>query len=119
MSMKRKVVAVIDNDPGTLKALTRLLVAHGFIVEPYVSAEAFLEGEAVNDVSCVVLDINLDGMSGVQLRRKLASALPVIFVTASDSPEIHRAAVNAGCVAYLRKPFPSSFLIGALEKVAA
>jgi FixJ family two-component response regulator len=119
--MRRKVVGIVENDPGMLKALERLLSAHGFAVEAYASAEAFLDGATDNDVLCLIVDINLGGMSGIQLRRQLAasgSALPVIFMTAFDSPGTHQEAVDAGCVAYLLKPFPSSLLIGAIDKAA-
>jgi CheY-like chemotaxis protein len=89
---RRKVVGVVDNDPSMLKALERLLTAHGFVVEPYVSAEAFLDGAAEDELTCLVLDIHLGGMSGIQLCRQLSASgckFPVIFVTAFDNPDTH------------------------------
>jgi FixJ family two-component response regulator len=118
---RRKVVGVVEDDPGMLKALERLLTAHGFVVEPYVSAEAFLDDAAMSAMTCLVLDIHLGGMSGIQLRRQLAasgSTLPTIFITAIDNPDTHREAVDAGCVAYLLKPFPASSLISAIDMAA-
>jgi FixJ family two-component response regulator len=118
----RRNVALVDNDPGMLKALQRLLIAHGFDVEPYTSAEAFLSRNTGNEVACLILDINLGGMSGVALRRQLAasgSTLPVIFMTAFDSASTREEAMSAGCVAYLLKPFPASSLIGAIDQAAA
>jgi FixJ family two-component response regulator len=115
---RSKVVGVVDNDAGMLKALERLLTAHGFVVEPYVSAEAFLDGAIEDELTCLVLDIHLGGMSGIQLHRQLSASgwkLPVIFVTAFDNPDTEREAVDAGCVAYLLKPFPASSLIGAIN----
>jgi FixJ family two-component response regulator len=121
VSLKRKVVGVVENDPGMLKALERLLTAHGFVVEPYVSAEAFLAGAIQNEMTCLVLDIDLGGMSGIELRRQLAASgctLPVIFVTAFDSPATRQEAMDVGCVAYLLKPFPSSLLFAAIGKAS-
>jgi FixJ family two-component response regulator len=115
--MRRKVVAVVDNDPSVLKALERLLTAHGFVVESYISGEAFLQRGAQEQLACLVLDIHLDGISGIQLQRHLAasgSALPVIFLTALDSLDTRQDAMDAGCAAFLRKPIAASSLIEAI-----
>jgi hypothetical protein len=74
VSVKPKVIGVVENDPGMLKALERLLTAHGFVVKPYVSAEAFLADAMRNEMTCLVLDIDLGGMSGIELRRQLAAS---------------------------------------------
>jgi FixJ family two-component response regulator len=121
VSVKPKVIGVVENDPGMRKALERLLTAHGFVVKPYVSAEAFLADAMRNEMTCLVLDIDLGGMSGIELRRQLAASgctLPVIFVTAFDNPATRQEAMDAGCVAYLLKPFPSSLLVAAIDKAA-
>ena len=118
--MAQTVVGVVDNDPGMLRAVTRLLTANGFLVQPYVSAEAFLQVVTNNELTCLVVDIHLDGMSGIDLRRRLAAlsrAPPVIFMTAFDNPGTRQEATQAGCAAYLQKPFPSSQLIEAIAAV--
>ena len=121
--MAQTVVGVVDNDPGMLRAVARLLTAHGFLVQPYVSAEAFLKVVTNNAArTCLVVDIHLDGMSGIDLRRHLVAlpgAPPVIFMTAFDNPSTRQEAREAGCVAYLQKPFPSSQLIEAIANAAA
>ena len=121
--MAQTVVGVVDNDPGMLRAVARLLTAHGFLVQPYVSAEAFLKVVTNNAArTCLVVDIHLDGMSGIDLRRHLVAlpgAPPVIFMTAFDNPSTRQEATEAGCVAYLLKPFPSSQLIEAIAYAAA
>jgi FixJ family two-component response regulator len=119
MSIRRKVVAVVDDDPAMLKAIERLLNAKGFDVEVFSSAEAFLDNAATSVAGCLVLDIHLDGMSGIELRRRLAasgSRLPVIFMTAVNEEATRKEAVAAGCIAYLRKPFPAHLLIEAIDK---
>jgi FixJ family two-component response regulator len=122
MPMGRKVVAVIDDDPAMLRAIARLLGAHGFDAEVFESAEAFLRRDAAKEAACLVLDIHLGGMSGIELRRRLTdsgSRLPVIFITAMDDEATRQEAVDAGCVACLRKPFPATQLIGAIEAATA
>ena len=119
MPNRRKVVAVIDDEPTMLKAIERLLNAHGFVTRVFVSAEAFLDGDAQTEASCLILDIHLGGMSGIDLRHRLTesgSPLPIIFMTAVDDEATRREAMDAGCVAYLRKPFPAKLLIGAIDK---
>jgi FixJ family two-component response regulator len=121
MSTRRKLVAVVEDDPDMRKGLQRLLNVHGFDTEVFTSAEAFLAGEAKTQAMCLVLDIHLGGMSGIELRRRLFASdckLPIIFITAVDDEAIEREAMETGCVAYLRKPFPANLLIGAIDKAA-
>ena len=113
-------VTVIDDDPTMLKAIERLLRVKGFDVETFASAEAFLAGNG--RATCLILDIHLGGMSGIELRRRLVasgSEPPTIFITALDDEATHKAATEAGCVAYLRKPFLASLLVGAIDKATA
>ena len=119
MPDRRKLVAVVDDEPSMLKAIERLLNARGFATRVFASAESFLADEARNEVSCLVLDIHLGGMSGLDLQRRLkasGSQLPIVFVTAIDDEAVHQQAMDAGCVAYLRKPFLAHLLISAIEK---
>jgi FixJ family two-component response regulator len=113
------LVAVVEDDPDMRKGLQRLLNVHGFDTEVFTSAEEFLAREAKTEAICLVLDIQLAGMSGIDLRRRLFASdckVPVIFITALDDEAIQREAMETGCVAYLRKPFPANLLIGAIDK---
>ena len=88
-------------------------------METFASAEAFLACGATRPTTCLVLDIKLGGMSGIELRRRLKVSnpnLPVIFITAIDSEATRKEAMEAGCVAYLQKPFLSHALIEAIER---
>jgi FixJ family two-component response regulator len=119
MPHRRKVVAVVDDEPTMLRAIERLLNAHGFVTRAFASAEAFLAGDTQRDASCLVLDIHLGGMSGIELRHRLkasGSELPIIFITAVDDEATHQEAMEAGCVACLRKPFPAEMLLGAIDR---
>jgi FixJ family two-component response regulator len=116
----RHRVIVVDDDPGILRAVQRVLHLHGFETEVFSSAEGFLEGAHLADATCLVLDVHLQHRSGIELRRQLTRSghtLPVIFITAVESETTHKAAMEAGCVAYLHKPFPSDCLIEAIETI--
>jgi len=122
MSLPRPTIFVIDDDPGMLRSIERLLIACGHHVQVFNSAEAFLDNTNPDEAGCLLLDINLGGMSGIELRRRLTfsgKSVPVIFMTAQDSDVIRRAACEAGCSAYLSKPFPAKQLIDAIEKAIA
>lgn len=113
-----QTVAVVEDDPGMLEGLNRLLLAHGFGVERYTSAESFLEGKSEAD--CLLLDVHLGGISGIELQRRLASRgvnLPVIFMTAIENEIARQEAVEVGCVAFLRKPFRAKLLFDAIESI--
>jgi FixJ family two-component response regulator len=113
-------IAVIEDDPSMLQGLIRLLSAHGFRVEKFTSAESFLDDVATCEAKCLIIDIHLGGISGIDLRRQLAASgsdLPVIFMTAIDSEATRQDALDAGCIAYLRKPFLAKLLIDAINSV--
>ena len=118
MLKRRKIVAVVDDDPSMLRATENLLDAHGFANKVFASAEEFLDRGAATQIDCLLLDIHLGGMSGIELRRQLkasGSMLPVIFITALDDEAMRGEALKAGCVACLRKPFQARQLIDAIE----
>jgi FixJ family two-component response regulator len=114
-----RIVAVVEDDPSMRKSIERLLNAHGFPTAVYSSGESFLSRDARIKIGCVVLDIHLDGMSGIELRRWLkqsGSTVSVVFVTAVDDDALELEAFQAGCVAYLHKPFSAASLVGAVNK---
>lgn len=119
--MRMRTIVVIDDNPSMLQGINRLLSAHGFYVLTFASAEAFLVGIAKCEPDCLLLDIHLGGMSGIDLQRRLTALgidLPVIFMTAIDNEASRQQAFDAGCVAYLKKPFLSKLLIDAINGTA-
>jgi FixJ family two-component response regulator len=113
-----RTVAVVDDNSSMLQSLYRLLLAHGFRVHTFASAELFLDEIANCEAECLVLDIHLGGMSGIELQQQLISSgrdIPVIFMTAVDNEIIRKAASGAGCAAYLKKPFLAKLLIDAIN----
>ena len=114
-----KIIAVIDDEPSVLRSLKRLLTSHHYETEVFSSGEAFLKRTKVSDVACIVLDINLDGMSGIELSRRLTergSTVPIIFITALDSPAVRNEAIEAGCAAFLPKPVSGHELVDTIER---
>jgi FixJ family two-component response regulator len=108
------VVVLIDDDAGERKALSRVLRAGGFAAAPYASAEEFLASPPVERPVCLLLDIQLEGMSGLDLQDQLnaeGSTVPVIVITASDDAGARRRAEVSGCIAFLRKPFEGRHLL--------
>jgi FixJ family two-component response regulator len=121
MPIRPKMIAVVDDDASMLTSIERLLGAYGFATKVFASAEEFLDLESMADVDCLLLDINLSGMSGIELARRLTASgckLPVIFMTAFNDEDTRATAQQAGCIAYLHKPFVANLLIGAIEMAA-
>jgi FixJ family two-component response regulator len=110
-------VAVVDDDDSLCRSLRRLLRTAGFQAVTYHSAEAFLADAKRPDFDCVILDILLPGMSGIELRKQLRTegwTIPVIFNTAHDEPEIRGRAIESGCAAYLLKTAPGEAILNAI-----
>lgn len=120
MNSVKPIIAVVENDPAMLKAVERLLRANNYPAEVFASAEQFLARDGFpSEVDCLILDINLDGMSGIDLQEKLlvqGFAPPIIFITGQNDQMTHAIALILGCVDYLKKPFQSHALISAVEK---
>ena len=98
--------------------MENLLDAYGFAAKVFASAEEFRDRGAATHIDCILLDIHLGGMSGIELRRQLLASghtVPVIFMTALDDEAMIAEALKAGGVACLRKPFPAPSLIEALN----
>jgi FixJ family two-component response regulator len=113
------VIHVVDDDDSILRALRRLLDATGFRVKTFSSAEEFLESEHRRRADCLVLDVHLGGLSGLDLQERLATSgvhTPAVIITAHDDLPTRERARRAGAVEYLRKPFDDNSLIAAIHK---
>jgi len=120
MTGARVCVAIVDDDASLCKALARPLSAAGISPVTYQSAEAFLADET-NAPDCLILDIELGGMSGLDLQKTLSALgreIPIIFITAHDEPELAEQAARLGCVAYLRKTDPGRTVLEAVRRAA-
>jgi len=117
-----KRVFVVDDDPGMLRTIERLLRRHGYETVLFEIAEAFENQRDFRDALCVILDINLGGRSGIDSRKRLKEtghAVPVIYMTGNDDPGVRNAALESGCIAYLLEPLSARPLVGALERASA
>ena len=120
--MINPAIAIVDDDLGILKGLKRLLEARGFTTKVFQSGEEFLQSDEVDRTACVILDIHMDGMSGIETRRVLSakgSRVPVIFMTALETEAVRREAIDSGCAAFLSKPFSGRVLIEAIQSAVA
>lgn len=112
------LIGIVDDDASVLRALSRLLGGAGFAVRAFGSAEAFLGLEHPETISCLVLDIQMPGLSGFDLQERLADAglsIPIIFITAHDDA-LTRERARKGAVAYLPKPFDAHSLLKAIAR---
>lgn len=115
-------VAIVDDEEPIRKALKRLLRASGLEAEGYASGAAFLENSAQRRPDCVVLDLHMPGMSGLQLLRQIKSSgerLSIVVITAHDEPETREQCLAAGAKAYLRKPLDERMLLNAISAALA
>ena len=114
-------VAVVDDDESLCRSLGRLLRAAGIQPITYPSAEAFLADKKHPQFDCLVLDIQLGGMSGIDLARRIVAEgghTPIVFITAHDDPEARAEAEAAGCVAYFRKTDSGAEVLEAIRRCA-
>lgn len=112
-------VAVIDDDESLCRSMVRLLRAAALPAITYSSAEAFLADADRPRIDCLLLDIQLGGMSGIELRDRLTvagSATPVIFITAYDDPEVREQATAGACAGYFRKMDAGNAIVGAVRE---
>lgn len=114
-------VAVVDDDDSLCRSLGRLLRAAGLQPVTYSSAEAFLADEKCPRFDCLVLDVQLGGMSGIELGRRLVASgrnVPVIFITALDDPDTRIEAEASGCAAYFSKTDAGADVLAAIRRLA-
>jgi FixJ family two-component response regulator len=119
MAMAPIVVFVVDDDPSVRKSLTRLIAAAGYVVEGFGSAREFLARAPVSGPCCLVLDIRMPGISGLDLQKTLAQAvhrIPVVFITGHGDVPMSVNAMKAGAVDFLTKPFDAEELLDAIQR---
>jgi FixJ family two-component response regulator len=115
---QHRSIVVVEDDAGMSKAIERLLRAAGFQAKSFASAEELLQTAAADEADCLVLDINLPGLSGLELGRRLIAegrARSIIFITGQDDATLRDEAQRLGC-AYFRKPFEGKELLEAIRR---
>jgi FixJ family two-component response regulator len=120
MANARIRVAVVDDDESICRALKRLLHALAFDTEIYASGREFLESFHAFQPDCVILDLHMDGMSGLDLQRhlqRMKTRPPVIIITGHDNPGVRAESLLLGADAFLLKPVDRQLLISAIERL--
>ncbi len=118
MTAERSLVSVIDDDESVRESLPDLLRQFGFAAVAFASAEAFLESPLVGSTRCLVLDVAMPGMSGLDLQQELTRRhceIPIVFITATGDQTIRPRVLALGAVACLSKPFSETALLYALN----
>jgi FixJ family two-component response regulator len=112
--VSKQKISVVDDDESTRRSTKLLIESFGFQAAAFESAERLLESRQLEETSCLVIDLRMPGMNGLQLQSYLAAAgykIPIIFFTAYDDGESRRQAMQAGAVAFLAKPFTDNLLL--------
>lgn len=122
MSAAKTIIAVIDDDELVREALERLLSSLGYQTELYSSAETFIEAAIRSKAACLIIDIMLGDITGIELGRQLFAmgfTFPVIFMTGSDGALVREQAMELGCIAFFQKPFSTHELEAAITEAIA
>jgi FixJ family two-component response regulator len=115
------VVAAVDDDGRVRASIQSVLESAGYEAVVFASAEAFLESGVLRQATCLLADVRLPGMDGLELQRRIRRArpqLPIIFITAHDDEHIRQQALQDGAVDFLVKPFDAAQLLDSIEGVA-
>ena len=119
MAISRKVIAIIDDHPAMREGMAALVASLGYRAEVYSSGEEFIDAAMKSEAGCLLVDIELGDITGVELVRHLSAmglTFPVIFMTGSRDATVKKQATEFGCVAYLLKPFPTDQLLEAISE---
>jgi FixJ family two-component response regulator len=115
---KGPVVSVVDDDESVRQAIEGLLRSAGLQVAAFASAEEFLRSRHLQTAACLILDLQMPGMGGLELQKRLAQAghrIPVVILTAHGDDHARTNALRAGAVAFMPKPFDGEVLLRAVE----
>jgi len=114
------LVSIVDDDVSVRRSTRRLLLCSGLRAEAFASAQDFLQSGRVGETACLLLDMRMPGMDGLELQRRLAETgwlIPIVFLSARASEEEERRALRAGAANFLRKPASKEALLHAIRSV--
>ena len=120
LGVRKNLISLVDDDESIRRTTTLLIESFGFHAAAFESAESFLKSDQLHTTACLIVDIQMPGMNGLQLLSHLAAAgykIPIIFITAYDTEKSRQQALQAGAVAFLGKPFSDELLLRALRAV--
>jgi FixJ family two-component response regulator len=114
----RQLICVVDDDPSISRMLTRVITTLEFDVEEFTSAEELLQSGRIRDAACVILDVDLPGMSGIELQQKLSNdpeAVPVILISGRTDEPMRARASGKGAAAFFKKPFKIDSILRTIQ----
>jgi FixJ family two-component response regulator len=117
--VKKSIIAIVDDDHGVREAFGDSLQSCGYGVRSFDSAEAYLGSDNDEAIGCILADVKMPGMSGIEMQARLTDDpknRPIIFVTSYDEPALRKIAMQRGAKAFLHKPVSLPDLIGTVEK---
>jgi FixJ family two-component response regulator len=118
VTINTRLVAIVDDDESMRAAIEDLLSSVGIKARSFVSAEDFLRSGLQTEMACLISDIRMPGMTGLELQAKLVaegSRIPIIFITAHGNTRMRRQALEAGAIEFLGKPFDDESLLGSVR----
>jgi FixJ family two-component response regulator len=116
------VISVVDDDESVREAIKGFIRSLGYVAATFASAEEFLKSERVHETACLITDVQMPGMSGIELQSRLIAKgyrLPIIFITAFPEAKARAQALAAGALGFLSKPFSDEKLISYLDEALA
>ena len=119
---KVPVISIVDDDESVREATKGLVRSLGYVAATFASGEEFLNSDRVNDTSCLITDVQMPGLDGLELQSRLTTMgrhVPIIFVTAFPQERIRARALKAGAFGFLSKPFSDASLIACLDRALA
>jgi FixJ family two-component response regulator len=114
------LISIVDDDESVRRSTLRLLISSGLRAEAFASAEAFLQSGRADETGCLLLDVRMPGMDGLELQRRLSEAgslVPIVFLSARASENEERQAMQVGAAYFLRKPVSKDALLSAIRSV--
>ena len=119
MTNDKFIVIIVDDDESVRRAARRLIKSYGFPVETFASADDFLASGRLSETACLVLDVQMPGLNGLELQSRLVAAgghqVPIIFITAFSDENARAQALKAGALCYLVKPFEEADLLNSIN----
>ena len=116
---KTPMISIVDDDQAVRDATKGLIRSLGYNVSTFASADEFLNSARVHDTSCLITDLHMPGLSGIELQARLIAAghrMPIIFITAFPEESVRARAISAGAVGFMSKPYSDDHLINCLER---
>ena len=114
-----QMIAIVDDDEAVREAMARLVRSLGYNAATFASANEYLNSERIHDTSCLITDVQMPGLSGIDLQDRLVAGghrIPIIFITGYPDENVRMRAMKAGAIGFLSKPHNQDHLLGCLEK---